>query len=105
MCLIHHALALQAQPPTAAGAGGEVVGSVKGWTVEDVCTFVQGLRQEFGDQASVYAAAMKKHKIKGGGLQRLTAAHLEELGVSSPEHRALLLARIQHLLGTRSTAS
>ena len=81
-----------------------MVGSVKGWTVEDVCTFVQGLRQEFGDQASVYAAAMKKHKIKGGGLQRLTAAHLEELGVSSG-HRELLLARIQHLLGTRSAAS
>ena len=31
----------------------------EGWTVEDVCRFVQGLSQEFWDQASVYAAAMK----------------------------------------------
>ena len=104
MCLIQRALALQAQPTTVAGAGGEVVGSVKGWTVEDVCTFVQGLRQEFGDQASVYAAAMKGENINGEVLQSLSVECLEELEVS-PEHRALLLERIQNLLGTRSTAS
>ena len=33
------------------------------WTIEDVCTFVQGLSQEFGDHASVYAAAMKEKAI------------------------------------------
>ena len=69
----------------------------EGWTVEDVCTFVRGLRQEFGDQASVYAAAMKEHAIDGKALLDLSAAHLEELRLS-PEHRSLLLARIQNVV-------
>jgi len=77
---------------------------VQGWTIEDACTFVQGLSQEFGDQASVYAAAMKEQEIDGKALLDLSAAHLEELGVSS-EHRSLLLARIQNLPRIRSTAS
>ena len=66
------------------------------WTIEDVCTFVQGLREEFGDKASVYAAAMREEAIDGEELLHLSAAHLEELGVSS-EHRSLLLDRIQNL--------
>ena len=74
---------------------------MEGWTIEDVCTFVQGLSQEFGDHASVYAAAMKEKAIDGEALLDLGAAHLEELGVS-PEHRSLLLARIQNLPRTRS---
>ena len=73
------------------------------WTIEDVCTFVQGLREEFGDKASVYAAAMREEAIDGEALLDLSAAHLEELGLS-PEHRSLLLARIQNLPRTRSTA-
>ena len=53
--------------------------SVEEWTVEDVCRFVQGLSQEFGDQASVYAAAMKEQAIDGKALLHLSAANLEEL--------------------------
>ena len=56
-----------------------------------MCTFVQGLSQEFGDYASVYAAAMKEKAIDGEALLDLSAVHLEELGLS-PEHRSLLLA-------------
>jgi hypothetical protein len=66
---------------------------VEKWTIEDVCTFVQGLRE---DKASVYAAAMREEAIDGEALLDLSAAHLEELGVSS-EHRSLLLDRIQNL--------
>ena len=62
-----------------------------------MCTFVQGLSQEFGDQASVYAAAMKEEEIDGKALLHLSAADLEELGVS-PKHRSQLLARIQDLM-------
>ena len=51
----------------------------------------------------MYAAAMKEKAIDGEALLDLGAAHLEELGVS-PEHRSLLLARIQNLPRTRSTA-
>jgi len=76
---------------------------VQGWTIEDACTFVQGLSQECGDQASVYAAAMRKEAIDGKALLDLSAAHLEELGMSS-EHHSLLLDRIQNLPSTRSTA-
>ena len=52
---------------------------MEGWTIEDVCTFVQGLSQEFGDQASVYAAAMKEQAIDGEALLDLGSADLEEL--------------------------
>ena len=84
------------QPPN-------VTESMQGWTVEDVCTFVQGLSQTFGDQASVYVAAMKEQEIDGKALLDLSSADLEELGVS-PEHHSLLLARIRDLPRTRSTA-
>ena len=70
---------------------------MEGWTIQDVCTFVQGLSQEYGDQASVYAAAMKEEEIDGKALLHLSAADLEELGVS-PKHRSQLLARIQDLM-------
>ena len=76
---------------------------MQGWTVEDVCTFVQGLSQTFGDQASVYAAAMKEEEIDGKALLHLSAADLEELNVSL-EDRSLMLARIQDLPRTPSTA-
>ena len=77
---------------------------MEGWTIEDVYTFVQGLSQEFGDQAaSVYAAAMREEAIDGEALLHLSAENLEELGVS-PEHRSLLLTSIQDLPRTRSTA-
>ena len=69
---------------------------MQGWTIEDVCTFVQGLSQEFGDHASVYAAAMREQAIDGEALLDLSVAHLEELGLS-PEHHSLLLARIRDL--------
>jgi hypothetical protein len=62
---------------------------VQGWTVENVCTFVQGMSQAFGDQASVYTAAMTEQEIDGEALLDLSAADLEELGVSL-EHRSLL---------------
>jgi len=61
---------------------------VQGWTVENVCTFVQGMSQAFGDQASVYTAAMTEQEIDGEALLDLSAADLEELGVSL-EHRSL----------------
>ena len=67
-----------------------------------MCTFVQGLSQEFGDQASVYAAAMKEQAIDGEALLDLGSADLEELNVSL-EDRSLMLARIQDLPRTRST--
>jgi len=73
-------------------------------TVEELCTFVQGLSLNFGDQASVYAATMKEQAIDGEALLGLSAADLEELKVSL-EHRSLLLARMRaNLLRTRSTA-
>ena len=67
-----------------------------------MCTFVQGLSQELGDQASVYAAAMKEQAINGEALLVLSSADLEELEVSL-EHSSLMLARIQDLPRTRST--
>ena len=75
---------------------------MQGWTVGDVCTFVQGLSQEFGDQASVYAVAMKEQVIDGEALLDLSSADLEGLKVSL-EHSSLMLARIQDLPRTRST--
>ena len=74
----------------------------EGWTVEDVCTFVRGLRQEFGDQASVYAAAMKEQAIDGEALLDLSVANpiadnkLKELGVKIG-HRMKLKSCIQGL--------
>ena len=75
---------------------------MEGWTIEDVCTFVQGLSQEFGDQASVYAAAMKEQAIDGEALLDLSAANpmadnkLQELGVKIG-HRIKLKSCIQGL--------
>ena len=75
---------------------------MEGWTIEDVCTFVQGLNQEFGDQASVYAAAMKEEEIDGKALLDLSAANpivdnkLKELGVIIG-HRMKLKSCIQGL--------
>ena len=75
---------------------------MQGWTVGDVCTFVQGLSQEFGDQASVYAAAMKEQAIDGEALLDLSAANpiadnkLKELGLKVG-HRIKLQSRIQGL--------
>ena len=68
-----------------------------------MCTFVQGLSQEFGDHASVYAAAMREEAIDGEALLDLSAAHLEELGLS-PEHRSLLIARIQNVVVKANSA-
>ena len=45
----------------------------------------------------MYAAAMRKEAIDGKALLDLSAAHLEELGLS-PEHRSLLIARIQNVV-------
>ena len=61
------------------------------------------MSQEFGDQASVYAAAMKEQAIDGEALLDLGSADLEELNVSL-EDRSLMLARIRDLPRTRSTA-
>ena len=79
-----------------------------------MCTFVQGLSQEFGDYASVYAAAMKEKAIDGEALLDLSAANpiagnkLKELGVKMG-HRTKLQRHIkklqaQNLPRTRSTA-
>ena len=74
----------------------------EGWTVEDVCRFVQGLSQEFGDQASVYAAAMKEQAIDGEALLDLSAANpiadnkLKELGLKVGP-RIKLQSRIEGL--------
>ena len=70
---------------------------MEGWTIEDVCTFVQGLSLDFGDQASAYAAVMGEEAIDGEALLDLSVAHLEELGLS-PEHCSLLVARIQNVM-------
>ena len=76
--------------------------SEEGWTVEDVCRFVQGLSQEFGDQASVYAAAMKEQAIDGEALLDLSATNpiadnkLKELGLKVG-HRIKLKLLIQGL--------
>ena len=82
-----------------------VAESVEGWRIEDVCTFVQGLRLEFGSQASAYVAKMKAEEIDGEALLNLRAEDLasEELEVS-PKHCSLLLACIQDLPRTGSTA-
>ena len=75
---------------------------MEGWTIEDVCTFVQGLSQEFGDYASVYAAAMKEKAIDGEALLDLSAANpiadkkLKEL-VLKLGHRINFKRRIQRL--------
>ena len=76
---------------------------MQGWTVGDVCTFVQGLSQEFGDQASVYAAAMKEQAIDGKALLDLSAANpiadnkLKELGLTKMGPRRKLQRRIEEL--------
>ena len=67
-----------------------------------MCTFVQGLSQ-FRDKARVYAAAMRKEAVDGEALLDLSAAHLEELGLS-PEHRSLLVARIQNVVVQANSA-
>ena len=88
---------------------------MEGWTIEDVFTFVQGLSQEFGDKASVYAAAMKEQEIDGKALLDLSAANplagnkLKELGLKTMGHRIKLQLSIkglqtQNLPRTRSTA-
>ena len=75
---------------------------MEGWTIEDVRTFVQGLSLESGDQASVYAAAMKEQAIDGEALLDLSAANpmadnkLQELGVKIG-HRMKLKSCIQGL--------
>ena len=75
---------------------------MEGWTIEDVCTFVQGLSQDFGDKASVYAAAMKEKAIDGKALLDLSAANpiagnkLKELGLKVG-HRIKLKLLIQGL--------
>ena len=87
---------------------------MQGWTIEDACTFVQGLSQEFGDHASVYAAAMREEAIDGEALLDLSAANpiagnkLKELGVKMG-HRTKLQHHIkklqaQNLPRTRSAA-
>ena len=68
------------------------------WTNEDLCAFVQEQTEEFGDQASVYAETMKKHKLRGRHLHRLKMEHMEELEVL-PHHREIMLTLIQKLLG------
>ena len=67
-----------------------------------MCTLVQGLSQEFRDKARVYAAA-REEAIDGEALLDLSAAHLEELGLS-PEHRSLLIARIQNVVVQANSA-
>ena len=68
-----------------------------------MCTFVQGLRQEFGDQASVYAAAMKEKAVDGKALLDLSSANpiannkLKEIGVRWLGHRYKLMRRIEGL--------
>ena len=76
---------------------------MEGWTIEDVRTFVQGLSQTFGDQASVYAAAMKKQAIDGKALLHLSAENpsannkLKELGLTKMGPRRKLQRRIEEL--------
>ena len=87
---------------------------MEGWTIEDVCTFVQGLSQEFGDKASVYAAAMKEQEIDGKALLDLSAANplagskLKELGLTMGHRIKLQLSikglQTQNLPRTLSTA-
>ena len=88
---------------------------MEGWTIEDVCTFVQGLSQEFGDKANVYAAAMKEQEIDGKALLDLSAANplagnkLKELGLKTMGHRIKFQLSIkglqtQNLPRTLSTA-
>ena len=66
-----------------------------------MCTFVQRLSQEFGDQASVYAAAMKEQAIDGKTLLDLSSANpiadnkLKELGLTKMGHRMKLKSCIR----------
>ena len=68
-----------------------------------MCTFVQGLSQEFGDKASVYAAAMKEKAIDGKALldlseeNRIADNKLKELGLKPMGHRIKLRRRIEGL--------
>ena len=69
-----------------------------------MCTFVQGLSQEFGDQATVYAAAMKEKAVDGKALLDLSAANdpiadnkLKELGLTKMGPRKKLKLRIEEL--------
>ena len=68
-----------------------------------MCRFVQGLSQDFGDQVSVYAAAMKEQAIDGKALLHLGAANpiadnkLKELGLTKMGHRMKLKSCIQGL--------
>ena len=67
---------------------------MKGWTIEQVETFVQGLAHEFGEKASVYAETLKREDVNGEVLLDLNEDDLKDLGFSLG-HRRKLLACIQ----------
>jgi hypothetical protein len=67
---------------------------MKGWTIEQVETFVQGLAHEFGEKANVYAETLKREDVNGETLLGLSEDDLKDLGFSLG-HRRQLLACIQ----------
>ena len=67
---------------------------MKGWTIEQVETFVQGLAHEFGEKANVYAETLKREGVNGETLLGLSEDDLKGLGFSLG-HRRKLLACIQ----------
>ena len=67
---------------------------MKGWTIEQVENFVQGLAHEFGEKTSVYADTLKREDIDGKVLLDLSEDDLKHLGFSLG-HRRKLLACIQ----------
>ena len=67
---------------------------MKGWTVEQVETFVQGLAHEFGEKVNVYAETLKREDVNGETLLGLSEDDLKDLGFSLG-HRRKLLACIQ----------
>ncbi len=66
--------------------------------------FVRGMSQEFGDQASVYAAEMKAEAINGEAMLLLTEENLKELGMKMG-HRKVLQRRIQWLQSPPAAAA
>ncbi|KAG7265166.1 hypothetical protein CRUP_014312 [Coryphaenoides rupestris] len=70
------------------------------WSVEEVSEWVQ--QQQYSGQQSMLQTAILQHAVSGRALLRMTAHHLEELGVGGPAQQEVLqdvlLLRVQEEL-------
>ena len=81
----------------AVAAGAAADECVREWSPRRVGSFVEGLAEEFGAKASLYAEAMRAQDVSGRVLVGLSEADLRELGLSLGHRKAMLdrLARLR----------